>query len=68
MTRKMQAAQVQHLCQPLVQKELDIPTPGVVKFTLLIKEHDAAKLAYLGKKRCPHLKGRHAHHLHDRTT
>ena len=34
-----------------MQKELDVPTPGAVKFTLLIKEHDAAKLAYLGKKR-----------------
>ena len=28
MTRKMQAAQVEQLCQPLVLKELDIPTPG----------------------------------------
>ena len=51
MTRKMQAAQVEQFCQPLVQKELDIPTPGSVKFTLLIKEHDAGKLAYLGKNR-----------------
>ena len=51
MTRKRQATQVQQACQPLVQKELNIPTPGAVKFTLLIKQHDAAKLAYLGKKR-----------------
>ena len=28
MTRKMQAAQVEQFGQPLVLKELDIPTPG----------------------------------------
>jgi hypothetical protein len=50
MTRQMQAAQVEQFGEPLVQKELDIPTPGAVKIALLIKEHDAAKLAYLGKK------------------
>ena len=44
MTRKMQAAQVEQFGQPLVQKELDIPTPGAVKITLLIKDHDAATL------------------------
>jgi len=28
MTRKMEAAQVEQFGQPLVLKELDIPTPG----------------------------------------
>lgn len=28
MTRKMQAAQVEHFGQPLVLKELDVPKPG----------------------------------------
>jgi hypothetical protein len=51
MTRQRQAVQVEQFGQPLVQKELDIPTPGAVNITLLIKENDAAKRAYLGKMR-----------------
>jgi len=44
MTRRMQAAQAEQFGQPLVQKQLDTPTSGAVKITLLIKDHDAATL------------------------